>query len=141
MYGKLINNKIEYLKMPIVLDGRNIFTNDDSLIKKAGYKELINTPYPTDGKRYVQGEWQETETQIVSTWVEKPYTEEELQERYKNLTKQYIAEKYDFADELAVKNNYEYDSANVNYAEEYSEYQQYRIDCKTRARKEVYGEQ
>lgn len=37
---------------PLIINGKNVFTNDKKLYNNHGYYEIVSTPYPQDGKEY-----------------------------------------------------------------------------------------
>ena len=69
MYGKLIDGELRGALRPIRTENGDVFTNDPALLLQYGYKPIILTEYPSDGKSYV-GSWTETETEITQTWTE-----------------------------------------------------------------------
>ena len=75
MYGKLIDGELRGALRPIRTENGDVFTNDPALLLQYGYKPIILTEYPSDGKSYV-GSWTETETEITQVWTEQPQTDE-----------------------------------------------------------------
>lgn len=69
MYAKLINGEIKGAPRPLKTERGDVFTNDPAVYLENGYKEVITTDYPQDGKYYVSS-WSENDTQIVQVWVE-----------------------------------------------------------------------
>ena len=69
MYGKLIDGELRGAPRPIRTENGDVFTNDPALLLHYGYKPIILTGYPSDGKSYV-GSWTETETEITQVWTE-----------------------------------------------------------------------
>ena len=69
MYGKLIDGELRGAPRPIRTENGDVFTNDPALLLQYGYKPIILTEYPSDGKSYV-GSWTETETEITQVWTE-----------------------------------------------------------------------
>lgn len=69
MYGKLINGELRGAPRPLKTKQGDVFTNDPAVYFENGYKEVVTTQYPQDGKYYVST-WVETNTQIVQTWIE-----------------------------------------------------------------------
>ena len=69
MYGKLINGELHGAPRPIRTEHGDVFTNDPAVYLGSGYKAVITTQYPQDGKYYVSG-WSENDTQIVQVWIE-----------------------------------------------------------------------
>ena len=54
---------------------------------------------------------------------------------YPQRVRKYIAQRYSVEDELAILNNYAQDPQ--KYATEYGQYQQWRAECKARAKEEL----
>lgn len=52
---------------PIKTADGDVFTNDPDLLLQYGYKPIILTDCPSDGKSYV-GSWTETESEIKQIW-------------------------------------------------------------------------
>ena len=67
MYGKLIDGELRGAPRPIKTADGDVFTNDPSIYLANGYKPIILTEYPSDGKSYV-GSWTETESEIKQIW-------------------------------------------------------------------------
>ena len=76
MYGKLVNGELRGAPRPIRTENGDVFTNDPALLLHYGYKPIILTEYPSDGKSYV-GSWTETETEITQVWTEQPQTDDD----------------------------------------------------------------
>ena len=79
MYGKLIDGELRGAPRPIKTADGDVFTNDTAVLLKNGYKEVVITEYPSDGKYYLTS-WSETDTQIIQVWVETDPPEEILAE-------------------------------------------------------------
>lgn len=75
MYGKLKNGALYIAPTPLKTDGWDVFTNDPRVYLANGYKPIILTEYPSDGKSYIDS-WTETETEITQIWTELPQTDE-----------------------------------------------------------------
>ena len=75
MYGKLIDGELRGAPRPIRTENGDVFTNDPALLLQYGYKPIILTEYPSDGKSYIDS-WIETETEITQIWTELPQTDE-----------------------------------------------------------------
>lgn len=75
MYGKLINGELKGAPRPLKTKQGDVFTNDPAVYFENGYKEVVTTQYPQDGKYYVST-WSENDTQIVQTWTETDPPEE-----------------------------------------------------------------
>ena len=71
MYGKLVNGELRGAPNPLKTEESYIFTNNASIYLANGYKPIILTDSPSDGKRYISS-WTETETEIVQVWTEQP---------------------------------------------------------------------
>ena len=69
MYGKLVNGELRGAPRPIRTENGDVFTNDPALLLRYGYKPIILTEYPSDGKSYIDS-WAETETEITQVWTE-----------------------------------------------------------------------
>lgn len=69
MYGKLIDGELRGAPRPIKTAYGDVFTNDPAVYLENGYKQIMLTDHPGDGKNYI-AEWTETETEIVQTWTE-----------------------------------------------------------------------
>ena len=69
IYGKLIEGELRGAPRPIRTENGDVFTNDPALLLRYGYKPIILTEYPSDGKSYIDS-WTETETEITQIWTE-----------------------------------------------------------------------
>ena len=69
MFGKLVDGELRGAPRPIRTENGDVFTNDPAVYIKSGYKEIVTTQYPSDGKYYVTS-WSETDTQIIQVWME-----------------------------------------------------------------------
>lgn len=69
MFGKLIDGELRGAPRPIKTENGDVFTNDPALLLQYGYKPIILTDSPSDGKSYLSS-WTETETEIVQVWTE-----------------------------------------------------------------------
>ena len=76
MYGKLIDGELRGAPRPIKTENGDVFTNDSALLLQYGYKPIILTEYPSDGKSYIDS-WAETETEIMQIWTELPQTDDD----------------------------------------------------------------
>ena len=76
MYGKLIDGELRGAPRPIKTEQGDVFTNDPALLLQYGYKPIISTEYPSDGKSYIDS-WAETETEITQIWTELPQTDDD----------------------------------------------------------------
>lgn len=69
MYAKIENGELRGAPRPLKTKQGDVFTNDPAVYFENGYKEVVMTSYPQDGKYYVSS-WSENDTQIVQTWTE-----------------------------------------------------------------------
>ena len=69
IYGKLVGGALHGTPRPIRTENGDVFTTDPNLLLQYGYKPIILTEYPSDGKSYIDS-WAETETEITQTWTE-----------------------------------------------------------------------
>jgi hypothetical protein len=69
IYGKLIGGALHGAPRPIRTENGDVFTTDPNLLLQYGYKPIILTEYPSDGKSYIDS-WAETETEITQVWTE-----------------------------------------------------------------------
>lgn len=67
MYGKIENGGLIYAPNPLTVDGKKIYNPTDEVLKRAGYKKLVQMPYPQDGKHYCVAH-EESETDITMAW-------------------------------------------------------------------------
>ena len=74
IYGKLVDGELRGAPRPIRTENGDVFTNDPALLLQYGYKPIILTDYPSDGKSYVSS-WTETESEITQVWTELPQTD------------------------------------------------------------------
>ena len=74
IYGKLVDGELRGAPRPIKTSEGDVFTNDPSIYLANGYKPIILTEYPSDGKSYIDS-WAETETEITQIWTELPQTD------------------------------------------------------------------
>lgn len=75
MYGKLINGELRGAPRPLRTERGDVFTNDPAVYLENGYKPIILTDCPSDGKSYAS-DWTETESEITQVWTEQPQTDE-----------------------------------------------------------------
>ena len=80
MFGKLVDGELRGAPRPIKTADGDVFTNDPALLLQYGYKPIILTEYPSDGKSYIDS-WAETETEITQVWTEQPQTDEATPEQ------------------------------------------------------------
>lgn len=75
IYGKLIDGELRGAPNPLKTEESYIFTNNAAIYLANGYKPIILTDCPSDGKSYIDS-WTETETEITQIWTELPQTDE-----------------------------------------------------------------
>lgn len=66
-YGKLINGQLEYAPLNKYQQGVWYIPCPPTLLVKEGYKIVVLTEKPNDGKEY-QPAWEETVTAITQVW-------------------------------------------------------------------------
>ena len=76
IYGKLVGGELRGAPRPIRTENGDVFTTDPALLLHYGYKPIILTEYPSDGKSYTDS-WTETETEITQIWTELPQTDDD----------------------------------------------------------------
>lgn len=74
MYGKLINGELRGAPRPLKTAEGDVFTNNSAIYLANGYKPIILTDSPSDGKSYIDS-WTETETEIIQVWTEQQQTD------------------------------------------------------------------
>lgn len=75
IYGKLVDGELRGAPNPLKTEDSYIFTNNAAIYLANGYKPIILTDCPSDGKSYIDS-WAETETEITQIWTELPQTDE-----------------------------------------------------------------
>lgn len=80
-FAKLEEGNLIYAPRPLIVDGLHIFTDDLATHLAMGYKEVALTDEPevTEGY-YSTFVWEETQNQIVQTWVQEPIPEPTISE-------------------------------------------------------------
>ena len=69
-YAKFIDShNLEYAPTNIEIGTTWYIPGQPEHYIQAGYKEVVNTPYPDDGK-YYESSWEEKEEEIVQVWTE-----------------------------------------------------------------------
>lgn len=76
MYAKIENGELRGAPRPIKTADGDVFTNDPSIYLANGYKPIILTDSPSDGKSYISS-WTETETEIIQVWTEQPQMDDD----------------------------------------------------------------
>lgn len=74
MFGKLVDGELRGAPNPLKTEESYIFTNNAAIYLANGYKPIILTDSPFDGKSYISS-WTETETEIIQIWTEQPQIE------------------------------------------------------------------
>ena len=70
-YGKLVFDMLEYAPKNAQINGTWYIPATGEQLLSIGYYEIVDTPYPTDGKNY-QSSWEIQGTQLVKIWTEIP---------------------------------------------------------------------
>lgn len=65
MYAKLMNGVLHGLRMPIKAEHEDIFTNDESIIRQYGYKQVLSAEMPSEN---AVSHWEENDTEIIQVW-------------------------------------------------------------------------
>ena len=76
MFGKLIDGELRGAPNPLKTEESYIFTNNAAIYLANGYKPIILTDSPSDGKSYISS-WTETETEIVQVWTEQQQSDDD----------------------------------------------------------------
>lgn len=76
MYGKLVNGELRGAPRPLKTADGDVFTNNAAIYFANGYKPIILTDSPSDGKSYIDS-WTETETEIVQVWTEQQQSDDD----------------------------------------------------------------
>lgn len=121
-YAKLENNILIYAPNPITKDGKNIYNPSNESLLELGYKPVIYSDYPQDGKRYKQG-YKETETEIRIVCVDNE-AEYWANVDYDTAVETEIAKRYTIKQELAIQRQKD------RKPEEYAKYDAYCEQCK-----------
>lgn len=74
IYGKLVGGELRGAPRPLKTAEGDVFTNNAAIYLANGYKPIILTDSPSDGKSYIDS-WTETETEIVQVWTEQQQTD------------------------------------------------------------------
>lgn len=69
MYGKIENNNLILAPQTISVADTVYYNPTDDIYIEQGYLPIVTTPYPNDGKEYIET-WQESDGSIVCTWTE-----------------------------------------------------------------------
>lgn len=77
IFGKLINGTLKRYKPPIKAEGREIYTNDRTILLQYGWKEVVFTDAPEQEGFYPVAYYDETDTQIIQRWRLEPIEEVE----------------------------------------------------------------
>ena len=68
-FGKLTDEVLEYAPKNIEVENTWYIPASEEILFQSGYKKIVNTPYPDDGKYYV-GSWEVQDGEIVQIWTE-----------------------------------------------------------------------
>jgi hypothetical protein len=122
MFGKLENKHLLYASNPIIKDGKRIYNPSAELLLSLGYKPVVQTVRPQDGKQYRCG-YEETETEISAVWLSNDL-EYWLNTPYDDAVNAEIRKRYGESQEFAVLRQRD------EKPEEYAEYFAYCEQCK-----------
>ena len=76
MFFKLIDDtKIQRAPNPLKINGKDVFTNSESIHNQQGFYELVVTEYPQDDKYYIS-KYAMQNNKIIQNWVEVEMPEE-----------------------------------------------------------------
>lgn len=68
-FGKLVDGAVQYAPMPLVIDGRKVFTNREDIYLAQGYKKIVRTAEPEPVEGFVWTfQWVESDTEISMVW-------------------------------------------------------------------------
>lgn len=73
MYGKLVNDHIEYAPIDGVFNDIIYKPVPEEILIENGYKEIVNIPMPTDHlekDHHWESSWEETKKKITQVWVQ-----------------------------------------------------------------------
>lgn len=70
-FGKLVERSLEYAPLNILYKNVWYCPAPESILRKCGYKEIVDTPCPKDEHEYAYS-WKETDTQIIKIWAKVP---------------------------------------------------------------------
>jgi hypothetical protein len=122
MYGKIENGGLIYAPNPLTVDGKKIYNPPADVLQKNGYKKIIQTPFPQDGRHYRQA-YDDGKTEIIVFWKENEADfwanadeGEEINER--------IRERYTESQEFSILRQKD------EKPEEYAEYYAFCEECK-----------
>lgn len=76
MYGKLVDGELRGAPRPLKTADGDVFTNDPTVYLANGYKPIIMTDSPSEGKNYAAS-WTETDTEITQVWTEIPQSDDD----------------------------------------------------------------
>jgi predicted CopG family antitoxin len=163
MYYITFNNKtkrVTYIgeKKPISISNNLTLAEVDTIPEKYDYLTVVNEREKTDTWVETIEEYNEETSEVIEKEVERSRTfvscdivahfkpqptleeiEKQKEKEYKELCEKYIREKYSQSDVEAIINNYLENSENEKYKNEFDELQNYRKECKAKAKLEVYG--
>ena len=70
-FGKLNGQSLEYAPQNELYNGSWYIPASETILRKLGWKQIVDTPYPSDGKSYTMS-WKETAKQIKKVWTRVP---------------------------------------------------------------------
>ena len=122
MFVKLENENLIYAPKELIINDTRVINPTKEMFEEAGYKELIETEYPNDGKHY-KASYQETDGNIVLVWID---NEKEYWDNidYEEAVNNEIRKKYSESQEFALLRQKD------EKPEEYQKYYDYCEECK-----------
>lgn len=85
---------LEYAPIPLVIDGVNVWTNEEAKYNSLGFYEIVHTESPTKEGYYYTEYWALAENKIVQRWEEheNPVPEPTEEEQYAEAAKILLGE-------------------------------------------------
>lgn len=69
-FAKLENGVLTYAPVPLVIDGENVWTNDETIYLEQGYYKVVRTEVPVNEGFYYTEYWEIEGDEIVQKWEE-----------------------------------------------------------------------
>lgn len=61
---------LEYAPVPLVIDGKNVWTNEEAKYNSLGYYEIVRTEMPEKEGYYYTAYWTLEENKLIEKWEE-----------------------------------------------------------------------
>lgn len=68
-YGKIENGVLVYASNSLIINDTRVINPTVEMLLEQGYKPVIRTEYPQDGRHYKQG-YEETANEITVVWID-----------------------------------------------------------------------